>query len=248
MSIPVTPVHRGLRWVLLLAVVLTVGVWSTPALAEELRGGDAVVVDESGGALAQGGSATWFSIRLPDGASCPGDSADDGYRVEGYVVPKGTEMGELTFGEVLPNGENMWPLWDADTDPYVGGFTSEAETGQPGLISELPRFSFGVMLPGEMAPGDYRLGIACSLEDATTRYWDTAFVVATDATDQPAQFTWTAPDGGDDSTGGSSVPVLAVAIGAFVVLVGGAVVAVRARTSSRSPSVTKETSRELVDS
>ena len=62
----------------------------------------------------------------------------------------------------------------------------------PGLISDLPNFSWGVLLPDEMKPGDYRIGIACSLFNETTRYWDTSYTIVADSSDEPAQFRWTA--------------------------------------------------------
>ena len=44
-----------------------------------------------------GGSRTAFALRLPNGASCPGDSADDGYRVNSFVVPATVRVEDIAF-------------------------------------------------------------------------------------------------------------------------------------------------------
>ena len=61
-----------------------------------------VVVDPSDAVLEGGGSATPFGLRLPEGAACQGDSADDSYRVEAFLVPEGTDPGSVVYGELAP--------------------------------------------------------------------------------------------------------------------------------------------------
>ncbi len=174
----------------LVAMVAMVG--GARAHAADDRAGDVVVVDESGAVATAGGSATAFGLRLPSGASCPGDSADDDYRVEAFLVPEGTDVGSVVYGELAPQVEGGSSLWDTNTNVFDGELTSDAPPGEPGLIVNLPNFSFAVLYPGELAAGDYRIGIACSLFNETQRYWDTSFVVTADPADQPAAFRWTA--------------------------------------------------------
>lgn len=190
-------------------VVVAVGlVGGTGAGAADDRAGDVVVVDETGAVATSGGSATAFGLRLPTGASCPGDSADDDYRVEAFLVPEGTDVGSIVYGELAPQVEGGSSLWDTNTNVFDGELTSDAPPGEPGLIVNLPNFSFGVLYPGELAAGDYRIGIACSRFNDTERYWDTSFVVSADPADQPAAFRWTAEPapGADRILASSSSP------------------------------------------
>jgi len=49
-----------------------------------------------------GNSSTSFTLRLPSGAACGGDSAHDGYRVQSYIVPSGIDPSTLTFNSSGP--------------------------------------------------------------------------------------------------------------------------------------------------
>ena len=47
--------------------------------------------------VARGGSATEFSLALPDGAACPGDSATGNWRVQSFLVPAADDPGTFTY-------------------------------------------------------------------------------------------------------------------------------------------------------
>lgn len=208
------------------------------AAAAGERAGDVVVVSPSGETLGSGGSATPFGLRVPSGAACQGDSAAGSYRVEAFMVPTGTDPASLVYGELAPEGENAWGLWDTNTESFDGGLTAQADPGRPGLIVDLPNFSWGVLLPGEMKPGDYRIGIACSLFNETTRYWDTTYTVVSDVSDEPGQFRWTAAPLSETSSTGSSGSSSALLAGVLVVLVLAVAIAfllVRSRSGRTSP-------------
>ena len=240
---------------LLSAIVVSVALLgASPASAAGDRAGDVVVVDQTGAVLTAGGSATAFGLRLPADAACPGDSADDNYRVEAFLVPDGTDVGSVVYGELAPEVQGASSLWDTNTNVVDGELTSDAPPGQPGRIVNLPSFSFAVLYPGELAAGKYRIGIACSLFNVTERYWDTSFVVTEDSSDQPAQFRWTAdpPEGADQllaaapaassssSSGFGTTGVLLILL--VILLVAAGISYVWLRTRTPRPSASKERS------
>jgi hypothetical protein len=222
-----------------LALLLVSGVlWAetTAASAQGERAGNVVVTGgeafEPG--VQAGGSATVFGLDLPADAACQGDSASDNYRVMSFLVPDELDPGSLRYEELKPVGDGAWSLWEESTDPFINALTSQSEGDLPALVS-VPRFTFSVLLPGEMSPGDYRIGIACALDNETTRYWDTPFTIVTDSSDAPAQFRWTATaqDVGSTRETGFARPLAVVLIATGVVI--GAVALVRRRPNNHSP-------------
>jgi hypothetical protein len=244
--------RRSLVALIAVAISAFLVLGAGPARAAGERAGDVVVVDENGAVATEGGSATPFGLRLPSGAACPGDSADESYRVEVFLVPEGTDLGTVVYGELAPEVEGGSSLWDTNTNVFDGELTSDAPPGEPGLIVNLPNFSFAVLYPGELAAGDYRIGVACSLFNNTERYWDTSFSITEDASDQPAQFVWTAtpPEGADqivasassstESSGIGTTGVLVILLVLLLLAAGIAYLWLRTRTPR--PSASKERS------
>ncbi|MBA2608264.1 MAG: hypothetical protein H0U92_04970 [Actinobacteria bacterium] len=200
--------------------------------------GSAVVVDATGNALRSGVSDTQFTLQLPKGAACQGDSKDGGYRVQSFMVPARYEPGALSYNSVAPEGEGNWSLFDVFTNPYVQAQTGVAEEkGDAGPIVNTPLFSLAVYLPrlDLLASGSYHVGLACTRYNQTKRFWATDVRISA----QPAaaeKITWRVLDPAP-AIGGGSAPV--VPIGAAVVTV--AVVAAsvtlgrrRVRTSMRA--------------
>jgi hypothetical protein len=186
------------------------------------RAGDAAVVaaGDHGATLDHGGSTTTFTIALPSGADCPGDSEHEQWRVQSFLVPIGDDPGTLRYGIVGPQGTNQYALYDVDTHPFVDVLTPpNAVSGRHGAIPAIPAIDFAVFPPGLLPPGRYRVGIACTLFRVTATYWDTEIVIAADVADHPAQLTWrsaAATTGSGNSTGAgsrlTSIPVLLVAV------------------------------------
>ncbi len=118
-----------------------------------------------------GDSSTNFQISLETtgGAnpSCPGDNPA-GYVWWGFLVPTTVDPGTLTFG---PNG------------PNAPGFALLNTEGSPSLVQGLPTLepdSFILNIPSAsfsfagaqgITPGDYYIGIACALSNATDTFW-----------------------------------------------------------------------------
>jgi hypothetical protein len=136
----------------------------------------------------EGGSGTEFRLELPGAAACTGDSASGGYQVQTYMIPSSSSPSTLVFGTAGPvevTGEARRPLMDSNNgDAVVNLQTGITPGGGPGIISGLPFFSFGQLLPGEVPAGTYNIGVACwrpSAEEGEKldKYWNTKMVVTT---------------------------------------------------------------------
>jgi hypothetical protein len=164
----------------------------------------------AGQPLDAGGSATEFSLLLPTGAACTGDSANAGYRVQGYMVPAAVAPGSLTFDATgpVPNGLGAsfrQPLYTALGSGFVDAQTSAATVaGGPGPVVNIPALSLGVFSPGNIPAGEYNLGVACTLGTASAtqldRFWNVTMTIASDAADAPAGVTWTVSESATTTT------------------------------------------------
>ena len=202
--------------------------------------GDVVIVDANNRRrpLTEGDSNTFFSVRLPDDATCPGDSANDDWRVQSFVIPDEMDPGALEYKALRPIGDNLHALYGADTRPYIQAFLGQnSGPGQPGQILDPPTLSFAVFPAGTLPEGVYRIGLACTYFRDTAKYWDTRIELTSDPAVQPGQFRWRVvePAGqlGDTSpdSESSGSPWLMISGLALVAVVGAFVV--RSRRNSR---------------
>lgn len=195
----------------------------------------------------EGGSTSAFSLRLSDGASCPGDSADDDYRVNSYMVPFSVDPASVSYDGLGPTPNEYGtfetfrqPLYDVDSNSFVSAQTADAvQPGDPGLIIGVPSFDFAVYGPGDLPAGRYHVGIACTLNNEVVKVWDTELVVTSVAGDEPAGIRWTNPAASGSEGSASSRPLAAVGL-AIVVAAGVGVLVVRRRASSPSHPVSLE--------
>jgi hypothetical protein len=207
---------------------LAIGIATLMAGASIAAGqrGDATVVEgaDHSRALDHGGSATVFSLRLPEGASCPGDTVHDQWHVQSFMVPESVDPGSLTYDLGQPHGDGLLPLFDSNTHPFMQAATGANQSaGQPGIITDVPPLSFKVLTPGLIADGTYRIGVACTLDRKTATFWDASIVVTTTSTDHPAGFIWRlsgAPASLSRIDHGSNAGVIAVVVLAVVALLG----------------------------
>jgi hypothetical protein len=176
-----------------------------------VRSGDVAVVDvnKRSAQVPHGGSATEFSLEPPSGAMCPGDSMNDSWRVQTFIIPAAADPGTIQYGVNGPTGEHQYSVYDKFTAPVVDYLTvPNPGPGQPGRIDMLPPMSFAVFPPGELPDGRYRIGIACTYFGKTANYWDTEILLAASAGDKPAHLVWrlaVAPaDVGGTHTGSSA--------------------------------------------
>ncbi len=145
--------------------------------------GDVVLIGLDGDPISSGDASTRFFVRLPEGAACPGDSVNDQWRVNTFLIPAAQDPLDVVFGSSGPEPpwtSNMYPLFDnANNLPLV--FTMlrrNATAGRPGLIETIPETGFAVVADNQFPGGDYRLGIACSYFAQTTQFWDTEIAMS----------------------------------------------------------------------
>ena len=221
------PILRAVAVALVAAVLFPT--WRPPiAQAAALTGpGSAVVVTGEGSSAHRnsGGSATPFSVALPHGATCPGDSADGGYRVQSFIVPATIDPATLIYTSIFPQGYHLYSLFDTYTRSFAQEQTAKADVkGGPGQIVNIPTFDFKVIPPGSLQSGRYHIGIACTLLTKTVRYWSVDIILTQSRADQPAGFTWRVADPPPEKhlslLGGISIGVVIVAVvlGAVLVL------------------------------
>jgi hypothetical protein len=137
-----------------------------------------------------GTSSDNFTINIASGpAACPGDTATDGYDVQGFMVPAGTDYNTLSFNAIGPSvGRSL-------VDP--GGTPLAYDTTEPvsGNLWHIPAtLSFANNSPGDFAPGAWDMGIACTQGSGAgmvKTYWTVPVTITTNTTTGgPAQISW----------------------------------------------------------
>jgi len=192
---------RWVRAVLAAVVVLLTWlltgpvVWATvptlPGDAVDL--GDVVPIDATNRTktLAGGTSATVFELQLPPGATCPGDSLHDQWRVQSFIIPVEDDPADIAYGVNGPEGKNQYALYEVSTSPFTDILTrSNSGAGLPGAISAVPSLSFAVYPPGTLPDASYRMGIACTYFRQTAQYWDTEVSLSSSSGDSSEPLTW----------------------------------------------------------
>jgi hypothetical protein len=178
----------------------------TPAGAAVVTSNEAIVQPGTLTPLRSGGSATPYGIALPNGASCPGDTAHDQYRVYSYLIPAGVDLASVSYKGDLPHRWYGFIAYGA----YFGAVNTAEGTGQ--IVGIPPAFTFSRLTPSELfnsqttSSATWEGGIACvNTNGVVTNAWNTQFRFVRDAAD-PGGFRWTAEDAGalPKSSGGNS--------------------------------------------
>ena len=183
--------HMRVKRAIAGAATLAAAVAALPALAAAPASAAAI----NNGALTvsplSGTSATNLTLKFASGApiACPGDSATNQYFVQGFIVPNGTNLDNLTFTAIGPSAG--YSLSDTGGTPLLNG-TTEPVTGN---VQQLPGvFSFSNNSPGDFAPGVWQAGIACTQGSGagmTKAYWTVPLTITTNTTTGgPAQINW----------------------------------------------------------
>jgi hypothetical protein len=170
--------------------------------------------------------------------------------VQSFVIPASEQPGDIVYGGIGPAGppegvhtDNRWALYAVSGSPFVDELTQKNDgPGRPGIINQLPAFSFEPFRPEHLPPGRYHLGIACTPPGRETAiYWDTEIEVLSVPQGEPAGWRWTVVAEPDIETvaDSESSPTLAI-VGVAAIGLAGVVVAVRSRTSRSRPAPTKE--------
>jgi hypothetical protein len=215
---------------------------ATPVAAQSGEMGVATIRSRSGEPIDGGGSATEFTIDLPDGAECPGDSFNDDYRVGSYMLPATVDPFEVEWSGEGPHPYGLGdyesfrqPLYDDLTSGYSSKLLAENDgPGQPGQILDFPAFTMDVFEPGMIPPGRYRIGIVCNYFAEVTTVWNAEIELVTDAQDAPAQIRWTVvesqPSARPDS--GPSTASIVIVAGVGALLLGGLATFIRRKQAA----------------
>lgn len=149
-------------------------------------------------------SGTTFQLDVPAGAICPGD-ATVGNRWTTYIVPAATNSSQLTFNGTTGQPQSPVPFVAVPNSFALrtpGGAIVNAQVSL-GIGTGLIALPFGGVnlslgaLP--IAPGNYKVGIACTLNlstglgNETTKFWETPVTVAASAGAGPQNFIWGNP-------------------------------------------------------
>ena len=114
---------------------------------------------------------TEITFSPPAGAACQGDSATGGYRWQTFVASASVDPGTLAYaGGAGPNavaGAVVQPMVSTTSTPIVDQTTSVGTA----LLTPIPAFDFAAFPVGFFPAGTYNVGFACTLANATTRFW-----------------------------------------------------------------------------
>jgi len=161
------------------ASVLVVGsaIWSVAPAGASTLDGTATITNPSLVPISSGGSTTEFSVALPAGADCSGDTATDGYHVYSYLVQQGTSITGITFTTHPSEGLGLVN----NTGVYYGPVNTAINTGQiisiPTNFEWAPLLSDGATLAQLLYSGSsgvWEAGLACANSSGVlTDYWNT---------------------------------------------------------------------------
>ena len=157
--------------------------------------GDVRLVNVDGRIVNSGNGATPFFIALPDGATCPGDSANDQWRAQSYLVPEGDDVLTLWFGSTGPEPpweSNRYPMFENQNGLPMSQMmlARNAAPGSPGLVEQSGETSFRVHAENDIVSGRYRIGIACAYFRQTTQYWDLVVDITAASDSDPKHLRW----------------------------------------------------------
>ena len=128
----------------------------------------------------QGTSDDNFTLSFAAGTTnmvCAKDTVNNGYTLQGFVVPASTDLNTLSFPAGPSVGQPLYlpsgtPLTDIPLDPANGDGTAGFSTQIPGS------FTFGINSPGDFTDGAYTVGIACADGSRNIdNYWTTTFTL-----------------------------------------------------------------------
>ena len=175
----------------LLSVAVLLGLAGSPSVAGATVTASTEVITQPGALtpLDSGGSATTYGVVLPSGASCPGDTAHDGYHVFSYLVPQGVSPTAVSFKTGDPS---RWYGYIAN-GAYFGAVNTALDTGQ--VVSLPAAFTWSRLTPPMLfakgtTSATWDGGIACAdVHGHVTDYWNSQIVFTASTTDHGG-FTW----------------------------------------------------------
>ena len=209
-------------------------------------GGSVTIIEpeSTSNPMVSGDSNSAFQLVLPEGASCPGDSFHENWRVNSFIIPATDDPGSLRYGIISPDGEGRRSLYTVTTRPFIHMVLGKSDgAGEPGPIVQPEPMTFAVYPAGQFPPGNYRIGLACTEFRETAVFWDAEITLTEASNVQPGGFVWSLVEDslsgapGQSNSGGSAswFPLVA----GLLVVVGG-VAMLRRRPSASRHSIPQE--------
>ena len=195
--------------------------------------------------MTSGDSNSVFQLVLPEGASCPGDSFYEDWRVQSFIIAAADDPGTLRYGIISPDGEGRRSLYTAKTQPFVHVPLGRSDgAGEPGLIVQPEPMTFAGYPAGQFPPGNYRIGLACTEFRETAVFWDAEIALTEASNMQPGDFVWSLVEDSlagspAQSNSGGSASWFPLIVGLFVV-VGGVAVLRRRPSASRQSNLQEQ--------
>jgi hypothetical protein len=177
----------------LISLVGTVALTPSVADASVAAGSAVITMPGQPTPLDRGNGATLYGVGLPSGASCPGDSAHQGYHVFSYLVPEGVSPSTLSFTKGVADRYFGYIAQGAEFD----AFNTAEGTGQ--VVGLPTAFTWDRLTRGDLfALGEssavWEGGIACAdAHGSITNYWNTGIRFTADPS-ASGGFTWKALD------------------------------------------------------
>ncbi len=192
-------VATGLLAFLTAFATVVIAAGTSPASASTVNGIATIAAPGTTNYLASGGSNSLFTVSLPLGAACDGDTASHGYHVYSYLVPKGTNLSTVTFEQ---NPSTGFGIFDANDD-YYGPVNTGIGTGlvlnAPNNFQWAPLAAVSSTLLSTTG-GVWEAGLACAnTSGVLTDNWNTE-VTFTASSSDPNGFVWSDVPGPSGST------------------------------------------------
>ncbi|MCU1366470.1 MAG: hypothetical protein JWN39_2109 [Ilumatobacteraceae bacterium] len=136
----------------------------------------------AGGAPTGIAGSAEFSIAPPAGAACPGTGAA-GYRFHAFIVSASVDTSTMKYdatGPIVSGGAFGAPQY---TTAGAGVVNLLPAVSPVGVIDGIPTVSYAVYSPGDIAAGQYKVGVSCTLNNETVSFWQSVIKVEADGGD-----------------------------------------------------------------
>ncbi len=192
-------------------MVATIAATAPPAGASTVDGIATIAQPGTTTPLLSGASTDPFTVALPSGASCDGDTASGGYHVYSYLLPAGTALSSVTFvshpsaglGFFNPSGTYFGPVNTAIGTGEIPSLPNNFEWAPIIANNYIPLTGAGGLLytgSGTTASGVWEAGIVCANSSgAPVDNWNTEVTFSANATDTNG-FVWSAVPGPSGSS------------------------------------------------
>ncbi len=179
---------------------------TVPASASTVNGVATIASPGTTTELPSGGSTAQFTVALPSGAVCDGDTASNGYHVYSYLLPVATALSSVTFtghpssglGLFNPSGTYFGPVNTAIGTGEIPSLPNNFEWAPIIANNYIPLNGTGGLLysgSGSSASGLWNAGIVCANTNGVpVDNWNTEVTFLANSADAN-KFTWTAVPG-----------------------------------------------------